>query len=612
MSKRKKLPKGWRWAKLGDNLLDVFDSGTWGKDTVESGTAVLRSNNIQNNRFVFESNIAEREIPFAKIGQYQLRYGDIVMVKSSGSKKHIGKCAIYDLEDDQVFLFSNFTQRLRANPSLIDPFYLYFYLTSDYARQELERMYATSSGLRNIQPKVYEQQEIPLPPLAVQERIVEVLQQADVIRRKRAEARRLADQILPALFLDMFGDPATNPKAWPVDKLGKYIAEWQAGFASGKKDVEDGIRQLRMNNITTSGWINLDLVRTVPRHKKHDFYLARNGDVIFNNTNSPELVGKTILFPEEGEFYFSNHLSRIRTTDRVTNEWLAGLLHVLWAKSVFKETCRQWVNQASVSKESVLNLDVPIPSPTALLNHREALEHLSTRRDGFAVAHLDSESLFSVLLSLAFTGELTAEWEAANADWIAERQAFYKQLPRLALLALLLERCKRAGRDAVTLITALMKYAFLAQMEGELHRRLYRFVPYHYGPCAMELYEDLKALESDGLITVENNEDENKTRITLTDPDRVAALLAEEAKRDDARLAELEQTEADSDIETDPAMSRLLKRRAETLEALRADAETILDTYGDLDHNRMLETVYAKYPAYAKKSRVVARKRRSN
>ncbi|MBU1487746.1 DEAD/DEAH box helicase family protein, partial [bacterium] len=196
------------------------------------------------------------------------------------------------------------------------------------------------------------------------------------------------------------------------------------------------------------GLVFLGLVRTVARHKKHDFYLARKGDVIFNNTNSPELVGKTILFLEEDDFYFSNHLSRIRTTDGVTNEWLAGLLHVLWTKGVFRGMCRQWVNQASVSKESVFALEVPIPSPTALLNHREALEHLSTRRDGFAKAHDEAESLFSILLSHALTGELTAEWEAANADWIAERQVFYGRLPRLGLLSLLLERRQRAGSGA--------------------------------------------------------------------------------------------------------------------------------------------------------------------
>lgn len=204
---------------------------------------------------------------------------------------------------------------------------------------------------------------------------------------------------------------------------------------------------------------------------------------------------------------------------------------------------------------------------------------------------------------------MTAEWEAANADWIAERQAFYERLPRFALLALLLERYERAGRKAVTLITALMKYAFLAQMEGELRRRLYHFVPYHYGPCAMELYGDLKALEADGLISIDNDAEEEKTRITLTDPDHAAALLEEEKHRDYSRLAAIEESDGEANAGTDPVMPRLLRRRAEILETLRSDATAILDAYGNLDHKRLLETVYEKYPAYAKKSRI-RRKRR--
>ncbi len=90
----------------------------------------------------------------------------------------------------------------------------------------------------------------------------------------------------------------------------------------------------------------------------------------------------------------------------------------------------------------------------------------------------------------------------------------------------------------------------------------------------------------------------------MTDPARAAALLEEEVTKDDTRLALLEKAEEDTETTADPAMSRLLKRRAETLETLRADAATILDTYGNLDHNTLLKTVCEKYPAYAKNSRV--------
>lgn len=407
MTTRMKLPKGWRWAKLGDRDVSKIGAGNsapQGNEFFDDGIyPFVRTQDVgREGETPCLIETADRLNDHAiQTKNLRLWPESTILIPKSGASTFLNHRAMLGCP---AYVSSHLATVVAQDRALPD--YLYFLLLTIDAKDIAPRNNYPSLRLPDIAGV-----DIPLPSMAEQERIVEVLRQADAIRRKRAEARRLADQILPALFLDMFGDPITNPKNWPVDRLGNHIADWQAGFASGKKEVEGGVRQLRMNNITTSGWINLDLVRTVTRHKKHEHYLARRGDVIFNNTNSPDLVGKTILFLEEGEFYFSNHLSRIRTTERVTNEWLAGLLHALWTKDVFKGLCRQWVNQASVSKESVFSLEVPIPSPTALQNHQEALEYVSTRRDAFAISHEDAERLFSVLLSRAFTGELTAEAE---------------------------------------------------------------------------------------------------------------------------------------------------------------------------------------------------------
>lgn len=122
-------------------------------------------------------------------------------------------------------------------------------------------------------------------------------------------------------------------------------------------------------------------------------------------------------------------------------------------------------------------------------------------------------------------------------------------------------------REAL-LITALMKYAFLAQMEGASRARLFHFKPYHYGPFSQEVYEGLEALQERGLVTVEQAPDEGKTRILLADPALATAALA--------------------------GLPDSLKR----------DVDAIIGQYGALKHTELLQAVYGKYPAYAKKSRL--------
>lgn len=182
---------------------------------------------------------------------------------------------------------------------------------------------------------------------------------------------------------------------------------------------------------------------------------------------------------------------------------------------------------------------------------------------------VDTTSLNDSLLASAFTGELTTEWEIVNADWINAQTKLHERLPRLLLLVLIQAEVARAKKAAQTtiLVTALMKYAFLLQMEGATGLRFYNFIPYYYGPFAKELYADLETLKAQGLINVENG-DGDKTRITLSNPEKIESALSE--LPDD----------------------------------IREDVKTIIDSYGGLDHNALLKKVYEKYPAYATKSRL--------
>lgn len=274
--------------------------------------------------------------------------------------------------------------------------------------------------------------ELPLPPLSEQRLIVEILDQADALRKKRAEADAKAARILPALFYKMFGDPLALMRDRNSIPLGQFDIDLQNGFACGQKDVEDGVPHLRMNNINDAGVLNLYLIRTVPPEKDDQRYRLQGGDVLFMGTNSENKIGKTcVFFPPDGRHYlFSNHLIRIRISDsRLSPEFLATYLHLLWVKRFYPSIAKRWVNQAAVAQAALAKVRVPVPHKQSLKDFNQAFSELLLSRDKRIQSAKRVNDLFDVLLHRAFTGDLTAQWrEAHMKELLAEMEQQAKAL----------------------------------------------------------------------------------------------------------------------------------------------------------------------------------------
>src|SRR6266542_818550 len=123
-----------------------------------------------------------------------------------------------------------------------------------------------------------------------------------------------------------------NCTDWRTARLGDLLTEAVSGFACGQR-ASDGVVQLRMNNVTRRGELDWSSFIRVPADKTmRDDYALQAGDVVFNNTNSTEMVGKTALFGGFDEpVVFSNHFTRLRTNaDSLAPDFLALWLHCQW------------------------------------------------------------------------------------------------------------------------------------------------------------------------------------------------------------------------------------------------------------------------------------------
>jgi len=165
----------------------------------------------------------------------------------------------------------------------------------------------------------------------------------------------------------------------------------QNGFACGKNNqIGKGVPQLRPMNINSKGQISLESLKFCEFENDVQRYLLKAGDIIFNNTNSAELVGKTAVWENSsGNFVLSNHMTIIRLNDKsgLYSPFLAKYLHYLWSMRYFEHVCTNHINQSSVGIDRLKSIDIPTPplgtqhKIVAIFEKAEATQRLRTEAD---------------------------------------------------------------------------------------------------------------------------------------------------------------------------------------------------------------------------------------
>lgn len=305
---------------------------------------------------------------------------------------------------------------LRPRPNLVVRKYLAYYLRSAGFLSFASQFVAGAKMPRVILDSFWAH-EIPLPPLSEQRRIVEVLDQADRLRRLRAEADAKADRILPALFIKMFGDPATNPMGWPVGDLGDAVLETQYGTSKHANSDGRGVLVVRMNNISSSGRVELTEVKYVELDDSElERHRLKPGDLLFNRTNSIDLVGKTGLWNQSGEpAVVASYLIRVRVDpSKALPEYVWALMNSAFVKTVLANKARRAVGMANINATELRRLPAlfpPLQLQQAFGRRLWDLELCAGRRRRAAGA---LGQLFGNLVNGAFSGSLTASWRVAH------------------------------------------------------------------------------------------------------------------------------------------------------------------------------------------------------
>ena len=267
---------------------------------------------------------------------------------------------------------------------------------------------APATTLPIISKSKFQELQIPLPPLAEQKRIAAILDAADALRTKRREALAQLDALLQSTFLTLFGDPLTNPMGWPVVTIGDLLSSTAYGTSKKAHEEESGFPCLRMNNITYAGGWDFSSLKYVDLESKEvSKNTVQKGQILFNRTNSKELVGKTAVYRRDEPMAFAGYLVRGITNAEADAEYISAFLNLPQGKTILQGMCKSIVGMANINAQEFKSISLPKP-PLALQQRFAAVVKSVECQKVVQHAHLaELDALFAALQHRAFRGELS-------------------------------------------------------------------------------------------------------------------------------------------------------------------------------------------------------------
>ncbi|HFT8782794.1 TPA: restriction endonuclease subunit S [Escherichia coli] len=240
-------------------------------------------------------------------------------------------------------------------------YYRFGFYALKLLKNDLKKI-APSTTVAIINKSRFSELKIPCPPLEEQKRIATIFDKADGIHKKREQAIKLADDFLRAKFLEMFGTPANNIHRFPKGTIRDLVDSVNYG-TSAKASIDSGEYPiLRMGNITYQGrWDFTDLKYLDLSVKEKDKYLVKEGDLLFNRTNSKELVGKTAVYEEDRPMAFAGYLIRVRPNSIGNNYYISGYLNSIHGKITLMNMCKSIVGMANINAQELQNIEILIP-----------------------------------------------------------------------------------------------------------------------------------------------------------------------------------------------------------------------------------------------------------
>ncbi len=295
----------------------------------------------------------------------------------------------------------------------ICPSYLRYSLLSDkFHKQFMQTVAGVGGSLLRARPSGVERLCIPIPSVAEQKRIAGILDKADAIRRKRRQALQLADDFLRSTFLEMFGDPITNPKSWPRRAIGEGLKSIEAGTSVSGEPRERLPNEYGVLKVSAVTWGEFapDECKVVAVADLPAVLISpRKGDLLFSRANTRDLVCATcIVTRDEPQLFLPDKLWRINTDEcALSKVYLKGLFsNKAFQEMLAKEATGTSGSMLNISQEKVRASKAPFPPIGIQKQYEEVFWANFKLKQKLIRLQTYAETFFTALSQRAFSGSL--------------------------------------------------------------------------------------------------------------------------------------------------------------------------------------------------------------
>ncbi|MDG1276923.1 MAG: restriction endonuclease subunit S [Algoriphagus sp.] len=274
-----------------------------------------------------------------------------------------------------------------------------------YAYYLLHKVHIPDTGY-DRKFKYLKRTEIPIPPLATQKKIAAILDAADAHRQKTKQLLAKYDELAQSIFLEMFGDPVTNPKGWEVKKMGEVLELITYGLTVRPKYHKTGVPLISAKEIR-SGYLDME---NAARISKTDFDSLsqkgrpNKGDILFSKTGS---IGHCALVENQELFAITQNAARL-----VFNKSVYRKYAIYYLRSDYVQNLSKRLAKGNAVKDLQLGdmreIKFLMPPENLQSEFEEIVNSVEAQKEILNQEIISSENLFNSLLQIAFKGELVS------------------------------------------------------------------------------------------------------------------------------------------------------------------------------------------------------------